>query len=138
MVVQNWIEGAVILFIIGVMGFLTWRGGAANPVGTGGLDKRMTSLSAEIKAVDSEVKGVVSKVGEIEDRLEDMEKISAKVADIKRVERRMEAHDHKMDAVLADVAKLRTDSAAQAVQAAHTAKQVDMLYQHIVAKGMGS
>ncbi|MFO6448969.1 hypothetical protein ACLBKU_17690, partial [Erythrobacter sp. NE805] len=67
--IANWLEISIILFIfggIGVVIWLGWKGGAANPVTTGNLDERLNSFNTELS-------GVRSKVGEIEERVEKME-----------------------------------------------------------------
>ena len=129
MMTTSFYELAIIGFIVAVMGFLIWRGGARNPVPTGGLDKSVTAIGTKLD-------GVQDKVNEIEDRVEAMEGKYAKVSDIRRLERRLEAHDAKIDEVGRHLTAIREDIAAGQAQRAATSRQLDMIYEVIVKKGM--
>lgn len=126
------IEIAIIIFIIigiSVVVWLSWKGGAANPVGTGGLDARQ-------QAFDHELKGMRSQIDQIEERVEKMEGHYAKASDIKRIERRQEALDQKLDRLAEVVTEIREDAAERGALAKSTAKQLDLIYKTIVEKGM--
>lgn len=130
----NGIEILIIIFILGGIGmvlWVTWKGGAANPVGTGGLDDRQ-------KAFDHELSGMRSQIDQIEERVEKMEGHYAKASDIKRIERRQEALDDKLDAVIKDISAIREEAAERGALAKATAKQLDLIYKIVVEKGMNS
>jgi septation ring formation regulator EzrA len=133
-VTDSRIEIAIIIFIIigiSVVVYFSWKGGAANPVGTGGLDARQ-------KTFDHELKGMRSQIDQIEERVEKMEGHYAKASDIKRIEKRQEALATKLDKVIEDVASIREDAAERGALAKATARQLDMIYEVIVEKGMSS
>ena len=128
---MSYIEVAIIAFIILAMVFLIWRGGQKNPVPTGTLNSRLDQQDAQLKAV-----GV--KVSEIEERIEDIEGQAAKVDDIKRLENRLKLHDRKMDEVARSITAIREDIAEGRAKRDATARQLDMIYEVIVKKGMRS
>lgn len=126
-----WLEAVIILFIIGGIVFAVWKGGATNPVGTGGLNKRLT-------AVDNELIGMRSQIDEIEERVEKMDGLYAKASDIDRLERRLKSHDQKLDRMAAEMTAIRENAAERAAMAKATAEQVRMIYMVITEKGMNS
>lgn len=143
----NILELLIILVIILGIGAAIWRGGARNPVGTGGLDKKLTNLSSELKAINAtignKIAGVEGKVDEIETRLEQVERDAVTPADIKRLERSVE----KLAKNLPDLeSRLRAQaekqgehaatSAATAATVQQIAKQVDLIMSVVVPKGM--
>jgi len=119
---SNWLEYAIIVFIIVSIGAVIWRGGSANPEGTGSLGRKVVRL-------DGDVRKFGGQVAEVERRLAEIERSTAKVSDIKRLERGLAESDGKIDELI----KL---TAAQTAAAEHRGKQLDMLYQTIVMKGM--
>lgn len=132
--ISNPIEIAIILFIlagISIVIWLGWKGGAANPVGTGGLNQRLNSF-------DTELSGMRSQVDQIEDRVETIEGHYAKATDIERLEKRLRTQDRKMDKVIQDIAAIREEAAERGALAKSTAKQLDMIYEVIVEKGMSA
>lgn len=130
----NWIEILIIVFIIigiSVVVYFSWKGGAANPVSTGTLDDHLNSFDTELSAMRHQV-------DEIESRVEKMEGLYAKASDIERLEKRLRAHDRKIDKVGEDISVIREESAERGAVAKATAKQLDMIYEVIVEKGMSS
>lgn len=120
---------AIIAFIVIVLGYLIWRGGAKNPVGTGGLDRRVT----EIK----------TKVTEIEGRVEKIERKAASAEDIARLEKQLlrltetlpdiEARQRALSDKMGEHAKA---AAVTATKVDHIDRQVGLIYQVLVPKGM--
>lgn len=130
----HWFEISIILFIIigiSVVVYLGWKGGAANPVSTGTLDDRLNSF-------DTELSGMRSQVDQIEDRVEKIEGHYAKATDIERLEKQLRAQARKMDKVIDDISAIREEAAERGALAKSTAKQLDMIYEVIVEKGMSS
>lgn len=127
----NYLEAAIVLLIMAGMGLLIWRGGAKNPVGTGGLDRKLARVEIDVKSVSE-------KVDEIERRVEDIDNRAAKASDIKRLEKQLEAHARKTDAIASQLAESREDLAGLAAEVQGSRRQLDLLYQFIVEKGMKS
>lgn len=119
---DNWFESAIIVFIIAMIALTVWKGGAANPEGTGSLGRKVSRLDGDVRKFGGEL-------GDVERRLAEIERTSAKVSDIKRLERAIGESDGKIDELI----KL---TSAQTASAEHRGKQLDMLYQTIVMKGM--
>jgi uncharacterized protein YoxC len=134
---SNLLELAIIAFIVVGIGLSIWRGGARNPVGTGSLDKRLSKIGGEVASMKT-------KVGEIEGRVEAFEATVASVDDILRLERAIT----KMSEALPDlesrqralsdkIGEHAATSAATGAQVTHINRQVDLIYQTLVTKGMG-
>ncbi len=49
---SEWIEWAIIAFIILGIGYVVFKGGAANPVGTGGLQRTVASIDGRLKGIE--------------------------------------------------------------------------------------
>ena len=124
MMTSSYYELAIIAFIIAVMAYLALRQGQRNPVPTGQLD--------------TQVNAIKQKVDEIEDRVETMEGAYAKASDIKRLEARLDRHEHKMDQLANEVSAIRESMAAGDAQREGTRRQLDLIYQVVVEKGMKS
>ncbi|MBD3772106.1 MAG: hypothetical protein IE921_00820 [Rhodobacteraceae bacterium] len=125
----NWYELALIALILGGIGLAVLRAGQQNPVGTGSLDKR-------IGEIDGELRGVAIKVADIEVRVEDIDRRAASKNDIKRIEKRLDTTDSKMDDLTQKVGELREAVAAKQASIDHMGRQLDMIFQVIVPKGM--
>jgi len=145
---SNLLEMAIIAFIVFGIAFLGWRGGVRNPVGTGGLDKKLSGFGSDLTAIkasiDGELAAVKGKVGQIEQRLNTFEEAVASGADIKRLERSID----KLAKILPDIeARQRVQSdktaeegkvlAATAAKVDHIDKQISLMMSVVVPKGMG-
>ena len=140
---SNLLELAIIAFIILGIAAAIWRGGARNPVGTGGLDKKINELSSEVKAVKTEVTGVKTKVGEIVTRVESIEKDTASPADIKRLERAIEKlankqadHESRQRALADKQSEHAAISAQTATAVQHIDRNLTLIMSVVVPKGM--
>lgn len=134
---SNLLELAIIAFIVLGIGAAVWRGGARNPVGTGGLDRKLSTFGSALA-------GVQTKVGEIEDRVEKIESKAASAADIQRLEKQIE----KLWQILPDIEarqRVLSDRMGEHAQTAaitaakvdHIDRQVGLIYAVLVPKGMG-
>ncbi|RIV82968.1 hypothetical protein D2V17_14290 [Aurantiacibacter xanthus] len=112
---SEWLQIAIIAFILLGIGVAIRRGGAANPVGTGELQREVASMRGQVTSIKN-------RVTEIEHR-------SASKVDIERLEDQLKIHDTK-------VSKLGEAVASQQPMIQHTSRQVDRLYDAIVKKGM--
>lgn len=136
----NILELAIIAFIVIGIGAAIWRGGARNPVGTGGLDTRLSLMAGEVHRV-------VGKVGEIENRVEEIEGHGASKEDIRRLEKQMERQMQTIAQSLPDiegrlrvlhevVSEVRVNAAGRGEQLEQIERQVSRLYDVLVPKGM--
>lgn len=129
----NWLEMAIIVFILGSVALVARRQGAANPVGTGQLDERVTKIETACAGADEGI-------GDLNRRLEDIEQRAATKTDIRRIEKHLASSDARTDDKMNDVARqlveLREGQAARQAQMDAIARQVEMIYQVIVPKGM--
>ncbi len=143
----NLLELAIIAVIVLGIGAAIWRGGARNPVGTGGLDKKLTALSGEVRqmnqTIGGKIAGVETKIDEIERRVEAVEREAVTPKDIARIEKAVD----KLAKALPDLeGRLRAQaekqgehaqtSAATAATVQQIAKQVDLIMSVVVPKGM--
>lgn len=143
----NILELLIILVIIVGIGAAIWRGGARNPVGTGGLDRKLTALSGELKAMNNtigtKIAGVEGKVDEIETRLEAVERDAIGAADIKRIEKAIDKiakAQADMESRQRALSDRQSDHAATSAATAATLKQVadqvGLIMSVVVPKGM--
>jgi chromosome segregation ATPase len=126
---SNLLELAIIAFIILGIAAAIWRGGAQNPVGTGGLDRRLVEVKTKLTEIETRVEAVESKAASTEDveRLE--EAISNLAKTLPDIEARQRALSDKMG-------KHAATSSATAAEVKHISKQVDLIYSVLVPKGM--
>lgn len=136
----NIMELAIIAFIVMGIGAAIWRGGARNPVGTGGLDIKLNEVRGEVHRV-------ASKVGQIENRVEEIEDTGASKEDIRRLEKHMEGQMQSIAQSLPDiegrlralhdiVSEVRVNAAGRGEQLEQIERQVGRLYDVLVPKGM--
>lgn len=120
--IESWIEAAMIVFIFVGIAVSIYMRGQANPEGTGTLGRKVNRLDGDVRKLAGEVEDVERRLGEIE-------RTSAKVSDIERVENRLLAHGKKIDGLAETVAAMKAASELRG-------RQLDMIYQAIVPKGM--
>lgn len=138
-----YLELLIIAIIIGGIGYLIWRGGAAYPVGTGKLQHDVSSMRQEHAAHGRRLK----KLEDATASAEDVEKLSAAFKEqqtrIETIERqvsgiaetgkgtaaRVRHMDERQDKMAENLAATRADVAAQR-------RQLDLIYQVLVPKGM--
>lgn len=132
----NLFELAIIAFIVIGISIAAWRGGAKNPVGTGGLDKKINDLSGEVKAV-------TTTVGNLVERVESIEGDTASPADIRRLERsidklaKVQADQESRQRALADKQSEHAAISAQTATAVqHIDKNLTLIMSVVVPKGM--
>lgn len=83
---QSWIEYAIIVFIVFGIVVAIWKGGSANPVGTGRLSSRVGKLTGQVGTLSTRMKHV-------EDEVDELKVVAATTKDIERLEQRMTAHE---------------------------------------------
>ena len=119
---SDWLELAIIAFIMLGIGWVIFRGGQANPESTGELGQQLANLS-------SEQRGIGQRLADLEKDVDRLDKDAASKADIKRVEK-------GLSELTVQVAELAKNAASRESTLTHVAAQVDRLYQVIVNKGM--
>lgn len=142
----------VVILLVIVTGFAVsiWKGGARNPVGTGGLDKRLTTIGTKV----SEIEGRVEHIEEFGATAEDMkrleralakhqedvtqsfEKLSCLVGKVEANKRGIDAINEKMPAILLRQSTMAEEVTETRAISKQTAKQVDRLYDVLIEKGM--
>lgn len=133
---ESWLELAIIVFIIGAIGFITFRSGAANPESTGSLNRKLTKLSTDLGGVKSDVAAVKSEVNRIDTRVTEIDRRGATTDDIRGIERKLEEHGRCLAQLDSDLGSTRETVAAQHSDIEHIKRQVDRLYDFIVERGM--
>lgn len=119
---NDWLQLAIIAFIMLGIGWVVFRGGQANPESTGELGQQLTALAGEQR-------GMSARIGDLEKDIDRLDKDAASKADIKRMEK-------ALGELQQEVAGQSKNAAAREATLAHVAAQVDRLYQVIVSKGM--
>jgi len=119
---SDWLELAIIAFIVIGIGWVVFRGGQANPESTGELGQQLANLS-------SEQRGMNARLGELEKDVDRLDKDAASKADIKRVEKGLAE-------LTQQVADLGKNAAAREATLDHVKEQVDRMYRVIVERGM--
>lgn len=160
----DYLQAAIVAIILVGFVVISWRGGARNPVGTGGLDRRLTEMSGELS-------GMRKKVVEIEGRVEAIENNAASSEDIARLEKALGEHvkefaqmrqeiaaqteriagnrraidkvakvlpeiESRQRAHSDQVANLKSDGASRSATLTHVREQVDRLYDVLVERGV--
>ncbi|MAM39324.1 MAG: hypothetical protein CL949_12695 [Erythrobacter sp.] len=138
-----YLELLIIAVIIGGIAFLVWRGGAANPVGTGKLLHEVSGIRQEHVAHGRRLKKLEEATASAEDvenlsvafkeQQSRIETIERQVTDIastgKGTAARVREMDKRQDKMAENLAAARADVAAQR-------RQLDLIYQVLVPKGM--
>lgn len=107
------LEWAIIVFIVVSIGVVVWRGGAANPEGTGTLGRKVSGLSGKVNTLSQ-------RVGHLETEVAELSKEAATAKDILRIEQLIDE---------------RTQAQRDLLD--RTAHQIDRIERLILEKGMG-
>lgn len=119
---SNWMEGALIIFILAGIGFVMWKGGAANPESTGSLGRKITAFNKNFTKLQTQM-------NKVEQDVERLQNDSASASDIERLEGAVESLETK-------VADIGESASARNATLEHVKQQVDRLYDVIVTRGM--
>lgn len=104
------LELLVIALIVAGIAFTLWKGGAANPVSTGGLDKKLTELDGDMGRLKTGFGVLTTRVAEFEERAAtkgDIARIEARMADWERTFAKIDTLDDRLDRLSCDVVELR-------------------------------
>lgn len=136
MIPRELLELAIIAFILIGIAVAIWKGGARNPVATGPLQSRLSEFGATLT-------GVQTKVGEIENRVEGLEGKAASAADIARLEvaiaklaQTLPDIEARQRALSDKMGEHAVAASATATAVTHIEKQVGLIYNVLVTKGM--
>ena len=97
-----WVEALIIIVIVAGFALVFWKGGAANPVGTGQLQSR-------VKDVAQEVKTLAGDLGRITDRMGTLETSCASSAEIETLRDAMKGDRRRVEQVFATVQSIEAD-----------------------------
>lgn len=104
----DWLEAAIIVVILGGIAVAIFKGGAANPVGTGGLNRKLARVESDIGILKGDFQRIETRVTEIDRRaatIADIERIEARLGDW---ERKFDRIDERMDGVERELTALQT------------------------------
>lgn len=93
----SWLEAVIIGFILIGIAVAIFKGGAANPVSTGGLGKRLSDVDGDLRALTTKVDTVETKVGAVETRVSELNQLSATKGDIERLEKQFQEWKRQID-----------------------------------------
>jgi hypothetical protein len=130
-VTENWFELAIIAFIIAGIAVAVWKGGQANPEGTGSLGRKFTRLEKDFSTMRGDVR-------KIERQVEDIERRSAKISDIERLERLVAEQGRHITEQNVRLVEVGETVAAIREAGDQRGKQLDMIFQQIITKGMNA
>lgn len=116
-------ELAIILFILLGIGWVVWKGGAANPEGTGTLGRRVNGISNKVSALSTRME-------HIESDLEEIKHAAVTGADLARVE-------GQLSTIRAEMGAIRTEIGGDRKMAERTQHSLDRIERLILEKGLG-
>lgn len=122
-----WLETAVIAFIVLAMGFLIWRGGAANPVGTGTLQSKVNAIDASVKEVKAGLARTTDQMKALETSTASRAEFEALTETLKADRRRTEQVFLKIENVEADLTEMRAHQGTRDVVIEALSKSVQAL-----------
>ncbi|MGE0773536.1 MAG: hypothetical protein AB7L36_00635 [Sphingomonadaceae bacterium] len=113
---RDWLDWAIIAFIIFGITYVVWKGGQANPEGTGTLGQKVSGLSGKVSALGT-------RIGHVEHEMEELKQEAATTKDIARLE-------EKLSTVRAEIAGDRD-------LAKRTYQSVERIERFLIEKGLG-
>lgn len=105
---SSWVEGLLIAVILFGIGYTIFRGGAANPVGTGSLQARVTAIDASVKEIKTDLRRAASEMKELESSRASSSEFEALRETMQGDRRRTEQVFLKIESVETDIAQMRT------------------------------
>ena len=111
-----WLQWAIIAFIVLGIGFVIFRGGTANPEGTGQLGRKFNEMAKDMNTLNG-------RVGFLETDLDELKREVATTKDIQRIEER--------------IATVRAEAAGHREVSQATRHSVDRIERLLIEKGLG-
>lgn len=109
--------------ILAFFAFVLWRGGSANPVGTGQLQRQLNTIGSEVKTLKETVSGCasVSAIEQLRGEMREMEERVASSGEVVKVQAQVSDVNGKVGAIgarLDGIEKLadRTDAGVQRIE----------------------
>lgn len=96
---SEWLQFAIILVIVAGIGAAIWRGGSANPTGTGHIGRQVSNLKNDFT-------GLGARVGHIERDLEELKNEAATSGDIDGLRRELEGDRRINERTFASVQRI--------------------------------
>lgn len=127
---ENWLELAIIAFIVLGMMVAIWRGGAQNPVSTGSLNRKFGKMATDLGALKTEVDAMNIRVTEIDRR-------GATSDDIRGIERKLEEQAKCLSELDDGQTAIREMAASRGAKLDATHDLVGRLYDVLVPRGLG-
>lgn len=124
---DDWLEGLIIAVIMIGIGVAIFKGGAANPVSTGGLRSKLSTLDADMRQIKSKVDGVQTKVDTVETRVAELDQRAATKGDIERIEQRLAGWDPRMDRLDDRLDSMEREIAAMQAMAAANQRVIEAM-----------
>ncbi|GAM04824.1 MAG: hypothetical protein VYD90_13110 [Pseudomonadota bacterium] len=113
---EIWLQWAIIAFIVLAIGYVVFRGGAANPEGTGHLGRKVNEISKNMNTLSG-------RVGYLEADLDEMKREVATIKDIERIEER--------------IATVRAELGGHRELSQRTNHSVDRIERMLIERGLG-
>lgn len=98
-------ELAIIAMILVGIGYVIWRGGAANPVGTGTVQHKVNNFGQEMKALGT-------KLSSFGDQISQLQENSASAEDVRRIEAELRGEKEKADKFATALSRVDDELAA--------------------------
>lgn len=134
--IGNYLEAAIVGFIVVTMAFFIWRGGAANPEGTGSLGRRVTAMKSEMQHLKSSVDAIKSEVTSIDSRVAEIDRRGATSEDIRGIERKLEEQGRCLAELDDGQTNIREMAASRGATLDEIRAQVGRLYDVLVPRGL--
>lgn len=124
-------QWAIVIFIVLSVLYHVWKGGRANPEGTGSLGRKVNGLSSQVSALSGrtaqQVSALSDRVGQVEVDVKDMKRDGATTADVSHLEKLL---DSRLDTI-------RTEMAGHKEMSEGTSRNVQRIYDLMLNKGLG-
>lgn len=117
---NSWLEWAIVLFIVVGIAIAIWKGGSANPEGTGALRRSFNRLDGDVKGLTGQVTRTGERVAAIERKVTEE---CASTKDIETIEQKIET--------------LRTEVRGDRELAQRTYASVKRIEDFLIEKGLG-
>lgn len=117
---SNWLQWAIIIFIVLAIAYLSFRRGTANPETTGALSRAFAAQSAEMGKLSS-------RLGRVEIDMEEVKRDGATTKDIDRIEMLLDER----------TAAMRAEIAGHKELAERTYRSVERIERFLIERGIG-
>ena len=131
---NDWLQLTIIAFIIGTIGWLVWKGGASNPVGTGKLQRDVTNVREQVTAIGTRLEGVE---GNLKTEREKVDTVSGKfeslVATLAEVRNESASRNKAVEALAESIRTLNANSKAHEIKMARRLAGIEGIARDVAA-----